>query len=201
MATAGKTLALFDFDGTLTDRDSFSDFIRQHNSLWALMWAGLRLGPAVAAMQLGLRSRQWSKERVMQHFFAPLGAAEFRRRSEAYAAQRVPQIVRPQGLQCLRGHRDQGHRVVVISASPEDWIAPWCVAEGVECLATRLERRDGALTGAIAGENCRNGEKVRRLCELLDLAAYGEVHAYGDSAGDREMLAIADHPHFRPFRG
>ena len=199
MATAGKTLALFDFDGTLTDRDSFADFIRQHHSWWALMWAGLRLGPAVVAMHLGLRSRQWSKEQVMRHFFAPMGVAEFSRRAQAYAAQRLPAILRAQGLQRLRAHRDQGHRVVVISASPEDWIAPWCAAEGVECLATRLERRDGELTGAIEGENCRNGEKVRRLCELLDLSAYGEIHAYGDSAGDREMLAIADHPNFRPF--
>ena len=143
MAAAGKTLALFDFDGTLTDRDSFADFIRQHHSWWALMWAGLRLGPAVVAMHLGLRSRQWSKEQVMRHFFAPMGVAEFSRRAQAYAAQRVPAILRAQGLQRLRAHRDQGHRVVVISASPEDWIAPWCAAEGVECLATRLERRDG----------------------------------------------------------
>lgn len=199
MATAGKTLALFDFDGTLTDRDSFADFVRQQCSVPGLIWAGLRLGPAVMAMQAGLRSRQWSKEQVIRHCFVPMGAAGFADRAQAYASQRVPEILRAKGLQCLRAHRDQGHRVVVVSASPEDWIAPWCAAEGVECLATRLERKNGELTGAIAGENCRNGEKVRRLCELLDLAAYGEIHAYGDSAGDREMLAIADHPHFRPF--
>lgn len=136
----------------------------------------------------------------MRHFFMPMGAAEFSRRAQAYAAQRVPQILRPKGLECLRAHREQGHRVVVISASPEDWIAPWCASEGVECLATRLARRDGELPGAIVGDNCRNGEKVRRLCELLELSAYGEIHAYGDSAGDREMLAIADYPNFRPFQ-
>lgn len=199
MAAAGKSLALFDFDGTLTDRDSFLDFIRQHHSGAALAWAALRLGPAVVAMQLGLRSRQWAKEQWIRHFFQPMGD-RFAHCAQQYAAERVPEILRPAGLQCLRQHRDQGARVVVISASPEDWIAPWCEAEGVECLATRLQRSGDGLTGAIDGDNCRSGEKVRRLCERLDLSAYSEIHAYGDSAGDREMLAIADHPHYRPFR-
>ena len=131
MAAAGKTLALFDFDGTLTDRDSFADFIRQHHSWWALMWAGLRLGPAVVAMHLGLRSRQWSKEQVMRHFFAPMGVAEFSRRAQAYAAQRVPAILRAQGLQRLRAHRDQGHRVVVISAI--DNLMKGAAGQAVQC--------------------------------------------------------------------
>lgn len=197
---AQQVLALFDFDGTLTDRDSFRDFVLfAHGGLAG----GLRLlltMPVWLAFQLRLVSRQRAKQWAFGILLRPLGNEQLGLLARRYARERIPQILRPAGLRQLQAHRQQGHRVVVISASPEDWIAPWCAAQGIECLATRLQRHHGQLTGQIDGSNCRGAEKVTRLQALLNLKSFDHVIAYGDSAGDREMLAIADAPHYRPFR-
>jgi phosphatidylglycerophosphatase C len=75
-------------------------------------------------------------------------------------------------------------------------------ALGVDAvLATRLAADGETFTGALVGENCRGPEKLRRLDEWL-AARVGveggrngvELWAYGDSAGDRELLEVADHP-------
>lgn len=195
-----RGLALFDFDGTLTTRDTFLDFIRWR-SPWPRLLSGLlRSLPAVLAMHLGLMTRQRAKERVMRIFFGGEPVERFHRDCLAYAAERIPQLIRPGARATLESHRRAGDRIIVISASLEDWIAPWCAAEQIELLATVAEVRDGRLTGNIDGANCHGPEKVRRLRGYLDPADYHPIHAYGDSSGDREMLALADHAHFRPFR-
>jgi phosphatidylglycerophosphatase C len=53
---------------------------------------------------------------------------------------------------------------------------------------------DGVYTGEMIGANCRGPEKVRRLQSWLAEHDLGdsELWAYGDSAGDRELLAAAD---------
>jgi HAD superfamily hydrolase (TIGR01490 family) len=94
----------------------------------------------------------------------------------------------------LGWHRSQGHEVVVVSASFTDYLRPVADRLGVDAvLATELEVVDGRLTGRLAGANVRGAEKVRRLETWLgDEPA--ELWAYGDSSGDRELLARADHP-------
>lgn len=194
-------LALFDFDGTITDRDTFLDFIRWTTPAPRLLLGLLRCLPAVLAWKLGIISRQRGKEAVMRVFFGGQTVDAFNRRCLDYAAQRLPAVLRPGALAAIAAHRDNGDRVIVVSASPENWIAPWCAAQGIELIATPLAVVEGRIGGDIAGHNCHGPEKVRRVAEFLDLTDYHPVHAYGDSSGDREMLAIADEAHFRPFRG
>jgi HAD superfamily phosphoserine phosphatase-like hydrolase len=86
--------------------------------------------------------------------------------------------------------------VAVVSASPENWVKPWCDARNIQCLATRLEVIDQKISGNIHGENCYGEEKVRRIKEAFRLEAYQRIIAYGDSRGDKEMLELADEKHF-----
>jgi phosphatidylglycerophosphatase C len=99
----------------------------------------------------------------------------------------------------LRSHIDAGHRVVIVSASYEDYLMPVASELGVEAvLSSRLAVVNGRCTGQLEGANCRGAEKVRRLEAWLHghgLAREDiELYAYGDSSGDRELLAWADHP-------
>jgi phosphatidylglycerophosphatase C len=55
------------------------------------------------------------------------------------------------------------------------------------------------LTGRLDGPNVRAGQKALLLKEVLGPGPV-ELWAYGDSAGDREMLAMADHPTLVPHR-
>jgi phosphoserine phosphatase len=78
------------------------------------------------------------------------------------------------------------------------YLRPWAAGQGLEVLCSELEVRDGRCTGRFAGSQCVAAEKAGRVCHHIDLAAYAQVHAYGDTPEDAELLALADH---RIYRG
>ncbi len=104
-----------------------------------------------------------------------------------------------QAIEKLNWHQQQGDRVIVVSASMEDWLKPWCDSKGVELLATSLLSDNGIISGEFATPNCHGEEKVNRIKALLNLSDYDRIFAYGDSSGDTEMLAIADEGFYRKF--
>jgi HAD superfamily hydrolase (TIGR01490 family) len=114
--------------------------------------------------------------------------------------------LRPGALERIAWHRSQGHLLVLASASLDLYLDHVGAQLGFDhVLCTRLASRRGddgieRLTGALEGPDCTGPEKLRRLAALLGELRAHELHAYGDSAGDRELLAAADHAHFRPFR-
>jgi phosphatidylglycerophosphatase C len=126
-------------------------------------------------------------------------AAELEGIGRSFAAEVASSRLREDTLARLRRHRELGHTVLLASASLDLYLEPLAEllpADAVVC--TTLERgTDGRLTGRLVGENCRAAEKARRVREWL--AASGlenaELWAYGDSDGDTELLALADHPH------
>jgi len=193
-------LALFDFDGTISDRDSFLLFVRH--------WAGpvrfpvrmAALAPQVARFLLGRYPNQRLKEDVLTRFFRGVAEEEFRQQAARFARERIPAILRPAALERLAWHRHKGHRLLVVSATPALILAPWCAEMDLELVATELEVSQGRLTGRIQGANCRGAAKVERIRALLDPDRFDDIYAYGDSDGDREMLALADHAFYRPFR-
>lgn len=194
-----KRLALFDFDGTLTYKDSFLEFIRYYHGKKAFYLGMFRLSPWLLAYKAKLLPNWRAKEKVLEYFFGRLPEKEFRRRGEAFARELIPAMLRPKAEQALRQHLAAGDRVLVVSASAEPWLRAWCNELGVELLATGLECENGLITGKIKGKNCYGPEKVRRIREYLKLEDYQEVYVYGDSSGDREMLTLASHPHYRYF--
>lgn len=103
-------------------------------------------------------------------------------------------------IDTIERHKKEGTHVIVVSASAEDWIYPWCEQSNITCVATRLEVREGKLTGRIAGKNCNGIEKVTRLREAIDLSQYKTIYVYGDSKGDLPMLGLATHPNYRTFK-
>ena len=193
-------LALFDFDGTITRRDTLFDFIRFYRGEKALFQGLVKLAPVLVSLKLGLTPNWEAKERVLTHFFGGEPQVAFRQRASDYARHRLPLIIRPSALQEINGLRAARATICVVSASAEDWIQAWCTSLEIQLIATRLEVRQQTMTGKIDGKNCNGPEKVRRIREKFDLEQYPTIYAYGDSKGDREMLAVAHHPHYRYFK-
>lgn len=194
-----KRLALFDFDGTLTYKDSFLEFIRYYHGNTSFYTGMFRMLPWLVGYKLKLYPNWKAKEKVLTHFFGKLSEEGFRGKGERFAREVVPAMVRPKALQALQNHLKAGDRVVVVSASAEQWLQAWCDSLGIELLATRLECQEGILTGKLMGKNCYGPEKVERIRQHINLQEYQEVYVYGDSRGDREMLSLATHPHYRYF--
>jgi len=186
-----RHLALFDFDGTITSRDSLFDFILSTFGTTQLIVGLAMRAPHLVLALAGVRPRWQGKEAVLVYFFGGWETSEFASIAERYARERIPQLVYEEAARRIEWHRREGHRMVVVSASPEAWIRPWCETQGMEAIATRLEEREGRLTGRIAGRNCQGEEKVRRVKEIIDLDLYARIYAYGNSRGDMPMLSLA----------
>lgn len=125
-------------------------------------------------------------------------AAEVDRLGRSFADQVAQTWLRNDTVARLAWHREAGDATVVVSASLECYVRPLGLLLGVDhVIATRLEAdADGVLTGRLDGANCRGQEKARRLTAWLDERGleWAELWAYGDSAGDEQLLALADIP-------
>jgi phosphatidylglycerophosphatase C len=186
-------VAAFDFDGTLARRDTLVPFLRQ-------VCGNGRLLLATALCAHRARNRDDLKLALLARLFRGWPQARVHDQGRTYAAA-LPALFRPEIADRLRWHQDQGHAVVIVSASLDAYLRPLADELGLDdVLAVELAcGADGTLTGAVVGgSNCRGASKVERLRAWLDTrfgpGADVELWAYGDSAGDEELLALADHP-------
>lgn len=193
------SIAFFDFDGTVTRKDTLFEIVRYSKGNAALYGGLLALSPALALMKLKVLSNEKVKQLFLQYFFSNTPEQQFREKCASFCRERLPSLVREDALQAIKEHQAQGHRVAVVTASAQEWVQPWCTALGIECIATRLEIKNARITGRIDGENCNGEEKVRRIEEKFSLPLYENIYAYGDTSGDKPMLQIASHPFFRKF--
>jgi HAD superfamily hydrolase (TIGR01490 family) len=191
-------LALFDFDGTLTQGETFPPFVRSVVPAERLRAGQLRLAPLVLGYRLGLVSGTRIRAAVVARALAGMDAADFEDAARAWAGRELPGLLRPAALARLRAHRDRGDTVRVVSGNFEALLAPWAASEGVVALGSRLEVRDGRLTGRYAGPQCVLEEKVARIRAELELSRFARIHAYGDTPEDRPMLLLADVAHYLP---
>ena len=197
---AVRQVVAFDFDGTLTVRDSFTAFLKWRAGPlgWAVAMA--RLVPAALAY-LGHRDRGRIKAAAVAAFLGGTGRKALEADAERFADAIWSRFMRPDALACWDDWGRKGAHRVIVTASPEITVAPFARRLGAENLLGTHMAFDAAdrVTGAFTGPNCRGEEKMRRL-----RAAYGDdvrvLAAYGDTSGDTEMLAAAEEPGFRVFR-
>jgi phosphatidylglycerophosphatase C len=185
-------IAFFDFDGTITTRDSFIDFLIYATGYLNFIAGICILSPALLAFKCNFIPNWRAKEIVLSHFFKSWDMEEFRTLGAQYARERLPRIIRTTAMQRIAWHKSQGDLVVVVTAAIDCWIMDWCDRNGLDLLATQLEVADGRLTGRLGTKNCYGPEKVRRIKAAYNLEEFSKIYAYGDSPGDREMLALAD---------
>ncbi len=186
-------VAAFDFDGTLARRDTLVPFLRQVRGT-------PRVVAAAARSVLRSRDRDALKVAVIGHLFRGVRAADLDELGRAYVATLVD-LLRPDMVERVRWHQREGHAVVIVSASLGAYLRPLAQRLGLDAaLAVELVTgADGRLTGGVVGQlNTRGPEKVARLRawvnERFGAATPFELWAYGDSSGDEELLALADHP-------
>lgn len=193
-------LAIFDFDGTITKKDSFEDFILCSQGGLKTLRGVLATSPALVSYLLGLMPNWQAKQKVFAHFFQGWETGQFNAAAVAYAKEKLPAIVRPAALDRLQWHKREGHRVVVVSASFENYLKPWCDSLGFDLLATRVEVGEGRLTGQFASKNCYGDEKVQRIKAAYRLSDFEFIYAYGDTRGDLPLKTISNEFHYQPFR-
>lgn len=188
-------IVFFDFDGTLTENDTFVSFAKFSVSPVRFYGAVVCALPWLVGWKLRVVSNSLAKRRLFSALFRGVGEAEFRRHCKGFADM-VDRHLRDDMLLTLREHQRRGHHVCIVSASIGEWIRPWAVRHGIcDVIATEAEIdvRTGCLTGRFATPNCHGEEKVRRVLERFPDLRDRETWAYGDSSADVPLLECVTH--------
>ena len=203
---AKKKVYAFDFDGTVTTADSFLRLIRSAKGR-RRMWQGLLLhAPWIVLSMLRLYDNGRAKERVFSWFFKGMTVDEFNDKCEEMHDEEHMLVI-PCAWELMATRLTEGHDVVIVSASMPDWILPYFrtlkeqFPDRFTVIGTEKEVRDGVITGRFRTRNCYGAEKVRRLRERYPDRSGIWLAAYGDSRGDKELLAYADERHYKTLDG
>ena len=194
-----QTIAVFDFDETLITIDSLPDFFLRSFGLKQLLIKGPSFLPTLVRFKLGLISNTIAKEALLRTFLVDVSPQAFTDLCVDYQARLISKT-NPVALKRLRWHQRQGHTVIVMSASLEDWVKPWAKQYGVgTVIASRLEITKGRITGKLKGLNCYGPEKVVRLLAEFPHRDTYRLYVYGDGKSDAEILAFSDEPFLKRF--
>ena len=193
-----KNIAFFDFDGTITTKDSLFVFVKFAVGKWRFYKGLVARCWILFGYMLGLCSNTYAKQSLMRYFFKGYSAREFALLCENFQTT-LCGILRIKKMKKIAWHKDRGDIVVVVSATFEEYLKPFCQNLGLECLATRLEVVDGVLSGKFGTPNCYGEQKAVRIRASYDIVQYEEIYAYGDSKGDLAMLALATQRFYKKF--
>ena len=199
-----KKIYCFEFDGTLTTSDTLLEFIKYAKGRGRFLMVFLMYSPLLVLMKLHLYPNWKAKQQIFAHLFAGMRIEKFDALCRGFAEE-SQHLLRPKGITLMHEALVAGAQVFIVSASIDNWVRPFFDIrnlKGVQVLGTQIEVEDGKLTGRFKSNNCYGKEKVHRIAEVLksfERSEY-EIEAFGDSRGDKEMLAFADKGHFKPFR-
>lgn len=198
MSCKKKSLAIFDFDNTITTKDTLIDFLRFYAGDFNLILGLLKCSPIILLYKLRVIPNKKAKEHLLEHFLKNVTEEELIKAGKQYSANRLSKILNPDALSRIDFHIQKKDVLVVISASPQYWYRDWCMEKGfIQIISTRLEIHNGKITGKIRDENCFGDEKLRRLKNEIQLEGYDYIYAYGDSNGDLELLNFGNESYFK----
>ena len=195
-----ETIAAFDFDGTLTRSDTFLMFLIFQFGFPAFLkslWSNLAILMKYVFRKV---SNHEAKQAIFSYFFKGMKITEFDAACRRFALSKIPGQINRKAIEKCDWHRQNGHHIIIVSASIRNWIEPWAKQYGFKAvIGTEVELDNEILTGQFAGKNCHGPEKVTRLLSHYPERNNYYLYDYGDSKGDRDMMKFADFPYYRCF--
>lgn len=194
-----RELHLFDFDGTITSRDSLLDFgqfavgKRRSQMYFAMVM------PMLLLMKMRIVSNGNSKQKFLELHFKGKTEAEMKLLADQYLHHSLKSgLMHPAALEKIGQLRKEEAEICIVSASLDTWLRPFADHLHMGLICTKGKYENGLFVG-IDGHNCNYGYKAKMVKQRYNLYDYGKVVAYGDSAGDDALFSIADERHFKPF--
>ncbi|WP_336761380.1 HAD family hydrolase [Asaia sp. VD9] len=193
---AHKSLALFDFDGTLTRGDSLWRWLFFALKPIRLIKSAILTLPWLVGYRLGYISNNEAKGRLLSAAFGGMYAENLRNVGRLFAEEVIPQILREDMMARVTSYQSRGYECVLVSASLDYYLEPWARCAGfVQVLCSSLKTDElGKVGSGFAGLNCHGAEKVARIQRYIDSRSDCKpvvIVAYGDSRGDIPMMELA----------
>jgi HAD superfamily hydrolase (TIGR01490 family) len=185
-------LILFDFDGTLTTRDSFISFVRFSTTSQKFYFLLLKFFFKLVLFKLGFYKGGSLKKEILAYLFKNFSEEKMKKIGKDYATQIIPSLIQKNIMEQLIQYKEEGDKVCIVSASLDVWLKPFCNDLMVDCICTELKYLDQKFSGDFSTPNCNFEEKKNRVMEIYNVKKYNEVIVYGNSKGDRSLFELAD---------
>lgn len=185
-----QNIAFFDFDGTISQKDSLFLFVKFLVGKKRFYWGILTHLHILLGYLVGILKNSYAKQSLSSYYFKDYEIQEFLLKCEKFQPT-LKSILKDSALKRLHWHKEQGDKIVLVSASFREYLIPLCEELGIDCIATALEVKDKKLSGRFSTPNCYGIEKAIRIKAKYNLDDFDRIYAYGDSNGDREMLDLA----------
>ncbi len=195
-----KTIAFFDFDGTITNRDIFWDYLFYRLKTGLSVLKLFKSIPVFVLYLAKIYHNEKAKQLIFSKLFAGETVAYFSNTVQKYYQNNLNLRLRKEALTKITWHKNSMHQVYIVTANFDLIVQQFAAEQGIEYMATELDIQDKILSGKFKTPNCYGEEKVNRIKKTIsNLDSFTKIYAYGDSKGDREMLALATDPYYRKF--
>ncbi len=185
-----KTIAFFDFDGTLYKKDSLLKFTKYSKGKIEFYFGILKLAPYLIAMKLNLISNEKAKQKFIIYFYKDTNYLLFQVKAREFALTKIDIDLNSKIYSEFQNHIKKNHEIFIVTASMPEWIAPWSTQHNVEVIGTKLEVVEKKISGNFISKNCYGQEKVNRIKQTINLEEYDNIYVYGNGKGDYEMLKL-----------
>lgn len=195
MSKNKKIVAVFDFDGTLTNGDTFLPFLAHSFGLWKTTYGILYNLPFIIGYLIKIISNEYAKSKIIKFFLKNEDTNTIESYCQNFLNDKLDSMVNNKVFERLIWHQKKNHITILISASLKVYVEPWAKKYNFDYIeATELMLFNNKYTGLIKGKNCYGIEKVHRLKKILnDEFKEYELFGYGDGRGDKFFLNLCNH--------
>lgn len=193
-----KKLYFFDFDGTLTLKDSMFAFLKFYNSN-TFYWQFIKHIPLFILLKIKLLDAEAVKRSFIASILKGEKKSKLEEKAQAFFQKNYPELIRSNALDFIRNMDRDNTEAYLVTASVDIWTKPFADAFGFTLLATQALFENDIFTGKFQTKNCNGQEKVNRILQEIKDKKYDKTIAFGDTSGDQPMLQWANEGHFRFF--
>lgn len=193
-----RKLYCFDFDGTLTKRDTMFLFLRHYNPRKFYLQFILHV-PLFIFLKLKLADAEAVKKQFIASVLKDEPAGRLNTASQAFFDRYYPSLIRQPALDFISQIRPENTECLLVTASLDIWVRPFAKHWGMQLLATEAHFENGLMSGSFATPNCNRDEKLTRIKKATEGRKFDKIIAFGDTEGDHAMLKWADEGHYRFF--
>jgi HAD superfamily hydrolase (TIGR01490 family) len=195
-----ETIAIFDFDKTITDRHTFIRFFKFISGKSKFYFTAIILLPEIVKCVFGLIDLMSLREKAIKKFFSGLREEEYRQYCQEFVHKHINHWLLEEAIEQILWHKSNNHILILLSNSPEDYLSEWAAQfEFRYVIGSRFESQNGVLTGKILGKHCFGIEKVNRLKSIIGDTKQYFIYGYGDSKSDMDFLNISDKAYYKHF--
>ncbi|MBO6200317.1 MAG: haloacid dehalogenase-like hydrolase [Chryseobacterium sp.] len=193
-----KKLYLFDFDGTLTYKDTMFLFLKFYNpAKYSIQF--LKHVPLFILLKLKLANAEAVKKSFISSILKGESRYNIDKKAKLFFDENYPSLIRENALDFINNIDREHTESYIVSASLDIWVQPFAEKFNMTLLATKAEFKDDVFTGKFIGKNCNKDEKVCRIEAELGDKKFDKIIAFGDTSGDKPMFKFANESHYRFF--